>query len=74
MSATFEMARLLKKAGASADATDRLLFVSRLHGARLENCRKNTGKACFAFNSFQLQMLPNVYRPPSVTTNSHVVS
>ena len=74
MSCTFELARLARRAGATRDATDRLLFVSRLHGARLENCRKNTGKAQFAFNAFQLQMLPNVYRPPTVTASKHVNS
>ena len=36
----------------------------RVHGVRLPNCWKNTGKPRFAFNVIQRQMLPEMYRPP----------
>ena len=75
MSVTFEQVRLATRALAlDATAADRLLFLSRVHGARLENARKNTGKAVFAFNSFQASMLPAVYRPPLAVANSAVAS
>ena len=31
---------------------------------RLENCKLNTGKAQYAFNSLQRQTLPAVLKPP----------
>lgn len=39
-------------------------------GVRLEVCRKNVGKPRYAFNSFQVKMLPTIYRPPPITTGA----
>ncbi len=46
----------------------------RRHGVRIANARKNTGKSLFAFNVFQRQMLPELYRPPASTCNKNVQS
>ena len=43
---------------------ERALTAMRLHGARIDNCRKNVGAPRYAFNSFQQSMLPKPYRPP----------
>jgi hypothetical protein len=49
-----------------SNRTELLEFANflRVHGVRLPNCWKNTGKARFAFNVLQRQMLPEMYRPP----------
>ena len=39
-------------------------MLMRLHGTRLETCFKNINKHQYAFNSFQMSMLPKEYRPP----------
>ena len=75
MSVTFEQVRLAKKyLNCANDDVDKVLYLSRLHGVRLENARKNTGKPVFAFNTFQLSMLPAVYRPPLAVANRAVAS
>ena len=43
---------------------ERLLHVTRMHGARLANAAKNVGKPMFAFNALQRSALPRAYRPP----------
>ena len=40
----------------------------------VENARKNTGRPVFAFNLFQVGMLPAVYRPPLAVANKAVAS
>ena len=75
MSVTFEQVRLARKhLDCGDDDVDRVLYLSRLHGTRLENARKNTGRPVFAFNLFQVGMLPAVYRPPLAVANKAVAS
>ena len=75
MSVTFEQVRLARKHLDCGDGdVDRVLYLSRLHGTRLENARKNTGRPVFAFNLFQVGMLPAVYRPPLAVANKAVAS
>jgi hypothetical protein len=73
------MYRILRdKYGLSAESDDEgkkfllALDMMRRHGVRIANARKNTGKALFAFNVFQRQMLPELYRPPASTCNKNV--
>lgn len=68
MSATLEQARLLEKRH-RLPPRDTLAAAQTLrrHGVRLEVCRKNVGKPAFAFNSFQVALLPRQYRPPAST-------
>lgn len=47
-----------------------LALVCCTTGVRLEVCRKNVGKPRYAFNSFQVKMLPTIYRPPPITTGA----
>ena len=39
----------------------------RAEGARLQNCKLNTGKALYAFNELQVPTLPEALRPPPGT-------
>ncbi|KAJ8601754.1 hypothetical protein CTAYLR_006753 [Chrysophaeum taylorii] len=75
MSVTFEQSRLLNvHHRLSADNFDRALYLSRLHGTRVENAAKNVGKPVFAFNAFQIACLPAIYRPPISVASQRVVS
>jgi hypothetical protein len=81
MSCTLEQARYLRDRYSvgtpSSDDNKKYHFVIdmfRRHGVRLANARKNTGKSLFAFNVFQRQMLPDLYRPPASTCNKNVQS
>ena len=49
-----------------------LASVMRSKGVRVQNCRKNTGKAKFAFNTFARRMLPTPYKPPKSLASSNV--
>eukprot|EP00602_Paraphysomonas_sp_CaronLab_P005236 CAMPEP_0185037556 /NCGR_PEP_ID=MMETSP1103-20130426/32166_1 /TAXON_ID=36769 /ORGANISM="Paraphysomonas bandaiensis, Strain Caron Lab Isolate" /LENGTH=1347 /DNA_ID=CAMNT_0027575597 /DNA_START=770 /DNA_END=4813 /DNA_ORIENTATION=- len=65
MSVTLEEASLVRDVyGLSSTETKDLLDILRVHGVRLENAKKNVGKARFAFNSIQRRFLPQVYAPP----------
>jgi len=44
----------------------------RRDGVRRDNCRKNVGKALYAFSPFQLQFLPKELRPPAGTYGNQV--
>ena len=81
MSITLEQARILRDkyrvgVGGEDEVKKYMLTVDmmRRHGVRIANARKNTGKALFAFNLFQRQMLPELYRPPASTCNKNVES
>ncbi|KAH8098911.1 phosphatidylinositol-3,4-bisphosphate 4-phosphatase [Aureococcus anophagefferens] len=74
MSVTFEQVRLARKhLDCGDDDVDRVLYLSRLHGTRLENARKNTGRPVFAFN-LPGRHAPAVYRPPLAVANKAVAS
>ena len=73
MSVTLEQTAWLTQRWACAEEErERLLHVMRLHGVRLQNARKNTGRYCFAFNSIQRTALPKQYRPPLPVSGSVV--
>jgi hypothetical protein len=81
MSCTMEQARVLRDRHAVGiyknDESKKFLIgieMMRKHGVRIANARKNTGKSVFAFNVFQRQMLPDLYRPPASTCNKNVDS
>merc|ERR1712224_1172472 len=38
----------------------------RVHGCRLQNCRKNIGKAKYSLNVVCRQVLPPCYKPPQL--------
>jgi hypothetical protein len=50
----------------------RLASVMRSKGVRIHNCRKNTGKAKFAFNSISRKMLPTPYKPPKTIASGSI--
>lgn len=51
-----------------------LCAAMRERGVRRVNVLANTGKDKYAFNSFQLKYIPECYKPPTATADSHVVS
>ena len=66
MSTTLECFDRLADAFA-LDSADKqgLVDLFRLHGTRLSNCWKSTGKRFYAFNTMiQRPSLPEEYRPP----------
>lgn len=46
----------------------------RERGVRRVNVLANTGKDKYAFNSFQLMYIPDCYKPPVASADSHVAS
>ena len=73
MSATLEFATLLTK-DFKLPAEQRLDLANNLRGkqgVRLENCRLNTGKAKYAFNSVQQTYLPDELKPPKETAGDN---
>ena len=66
MSTTLECwDRLRSSFQLKADDRQRFLDLLRLHGTRLTNCWKSTGKRFYAFNTMiQRPSLPEEYRPP----------
>lgn len=53
------------KMGHSKQNTMQIAQMLREHGVRLPVCKRNIGKAKFAFNKLQRGCLPDVYKPPS---------
>lgn len=51
-----------------------LCTAMRERGVRRVNVLANTGKDKYAFNSFQLKYIPECYKPPTASADSHVVS
>ncbi|TYZ62279.1 hypothetical protein PybrP1_011398 [[Pythium] brassicae (nom. inval.)] len=51
-----------------------LCAAMRERGVRRVNVLANTGKDKYAFNSFQLKYIPECYKPPTATADSHVAS
>lgn len=51
-----------------------LCTAMRERGVRRVNVLANTGKDKYAFNSFQLKYIPECYKPPTASADSHVAS
>lgn len=49
---------------------DHVRALMRLRGTRLDVCWKNIHEKKYAFNSFQLGMLPKAYRPPGASAGA----
>ena len=65
MSVTYETASVLTRDHELLTSTQtNALDALRSHGVRPLNCKKNTGSSKYAFNGFQLKILPKEYRPP----------
>ena len=68
MGVTLEEARLLaQRHGLASFQLGEAASLLRKHGVRLPVCRKNVGKARYAFNRLQVRWLPREYRPPAET-------
>uniref|UniRef100_A0A7S4NVV8 Uncharacterized protein n=1 Tax=Paramoeba aestuarina TaxID=180227 RepID=A0A7S4NVV8_9EUKA len=73
MSVTWEQARqLANHHNLHYDAFRDAMSVMRSSGVRRENAFKNIGKNKFAFNSFQLKMIPEIYRAPKGSGGAEV--
>ena len=65
MSVTYEsLCVLSREHGLVPSGFNSALAALRSHGVRPLNCKKNTGSGKYAFNGFQLKILPKEYRPP----------
>lgn len=49
----------------TGSSINNLRGIMRLHGTRIFICEKNIGTPKYAFNSLQLQFMPEVLRPPT---------
>jgi hypothetical protein len=68
MSVTLEEANLLVEChGLSAIERDAFTRLLRIHGVRIQNARKNIGKAQYCFSALQNYMLPQDYKCPRGT-------
>ena len=56
--------------GDTVEAVSKIM--RRESGVRLQNCQLNTGKARFAFNTIQRQLLPAELRPPKAGCSKNV--
>lgn len=56
-----------KLSEAAADTTLDDARLMRIHGTRLPICEKNVGEAKYAFNSLQVQFMPDKLKPPMST-------
>jgi hypothetical protein len=64
---TLEQSRIFGERFDCGDDQDRMVHdahTMRLHGPRLDICRKNIGKPVYSINKLQAQFLPSVLRPP----------
>ena len=65
MSVTYESVSVLSREHSLvASGFNNALAALRSHGVRPLNCKKNTGSGKYAFNAFQMKILPKEYRPP----------
>ena len=65
MSVTYDSVSVLSREHCLvASGFSNALSALRSHGVRPLNCKKNTGSGKYAFNGFQLKILPKEYRPP----------
>jgi len=68
MSITWEQTRILEaNHGLPHDQANEMTRVMRSAGVRRENAYKNIGVDKYAFNQFQLMLIPEVYRAPKGT-------
>ena len=69
MQVTFQQSQLLDDRDFeqmnTGSSLNNLRGVMRLHGTRIFICEKNIGTPKYAFNSLQLQFMPDVLRPPT---------
>eukprot|EP00008_Paramoeba_atlantica_P000953 CAMPEP_0201504522 /NCGR_PEP_ID=MMETSP0151_2-20130828/85254_1 /ASSEMBLY_ACC=CAM_ASM_000257 /TAXON_ID=200890 /ORGANISM="Paramoeba atlantica, Strain 621/1 / CCAP 1560/9" /LENGTH=464 /DNA_ID=CAMNT_0047898271 /DNA_START=1285 /DNA_END=2679 /DNA_ORIENTATION=+ len=73
MSATWEQVRILTDYHhLSREVFGEAMSVMRSAGVRRENAYKNIGKNKFAFNSLQLQLIPDIYRAPKGSGGAEV--
>ena len=64
---TLEQSRIFGERFDCGDDQERMVHdahTMRLHGPRLDICRKNIGKPVYSINKLQAQFLPSVLRPP----------
>jgi hypothetical protein len=73
MSVTLETSRLLVDHFHVKQGVH-LCNAMRERGVRRVNVLANTGKDKYAFNSFQLKYIPDCYKPPVASADSHVAS
>lgn len=73
MSVTLECSRILVD-GFHVKQGIHLCSAMRERGVRRVNVLANTGKSKYAFNSFQLKYIPDCYKPPIATADSHIAS
>lgn len=79
MASTLELSHVLQQMGVLGESEQAGEHMKQLlhslrgaQGCRLRNCELNTGKAQYAFNSFQALHLPELLRPPAETAGKNV--
>jgi hypothetical protein len=62
-----QLSKVNGNSGPVADTTLDDARMMRIHGTRLPICEKNVGQAKYAFNSLQVQFMPDRLKPPMST-------